>query len=101
MADGRVIAHLAGFLSVELGSFFKEPLVNGNFAYVVQITSRTQRCYVRRIHAHRFADGLGVAANAQRVAVNVDVLDVDGGGECLRASESDLLGRSDPLDLPF
>ena len=34
-----------------------------------------------RLHAHGFADGGGVAADAQRVAVNVDVLYVDGGGK--------------------
>ncbi len=33
------------------------------------------------LHAHGLADGGGVAADAQRVAVNVDVLYVDGGGE--------------------
>ena len=33
------------------------------------------------LHAHGLADGGGVAADAQRVPVNVDVLYVDGGGK--------------------
>ena len=47
----------------------------------MQIAGRSQRRDFGRVHAERFADGLGVAADAQRVSVNVDVFDVDGGGE--------------------
>ena len=76
-----MVAHLAGFFRVELRRFSEQPLIDGNHANVVQIARRAQRRHLGRFHPQRFADRLGVAAHAQRVAVNVDVFDVDRGGE--------------------
>ena len=66
---------------IERSGLAEEAAIDGNFSDVVQISRAAQRGDFARLHAHGFADGGSIAANAQRVAMNVDVLHVDGGGE--------------------
>ena len=81
MADGSVIRHLAKLFRIERAGLAEQAAIDGNFSDVVQISGAAQSRDFARLHAHGFADGRGVAPHAQRVAVNVYVLHVDGGGE--------------------
>ena len=85
MADDRVVGHLAELFWIERAGLAEEPAVYRDFADVVQISSAAQRGNFVGIHAHGLADGRGVAAHAQRVAVNVDVLYINGGSKASRA----------------
>src|SRR5580692_9001383 len=81
VADCRVVGHFAELFGIERSDFAEEAAIDGNFANVVQIAGAAQGGDFAGLHAHGFANGGGVAADAQGVPVNVDVLHVDGGGE--------------------
>ena len=81
VADDGVIGHFTKFFGIERRGLAEEAAIDGDFSNVVQISRAAQRRHVARLHAHGLADGRGVAAYAQRVSMNVYVLDVDGGGK--------------------
>ncbi len=83
VSDHGVVGHFTKFFGVQRGGFSEQAFVHGNFADVVQITGGAQGSDVVGFHAHGLSDGGGVASHPQRVAVNVDVLHIDGGGESL------------------
>ncbi len=81
VANGGVVRHLTKLFRVERARLAEQAAIDGYFSDVVQITGAAQSGDVAWLHAHGLADGGGVATYAQRVAVNVHVLDVDGGGK--------------------
>ena len=83
MADGGVIGHGAKFFRIEGGGLAEQILVDCYFADVVQVSGRPQRSHFVLIQSHGLADGCCIAGYAQRMAVNVDVLHVNGRREGL------------------
>src|SRR5260370_27786241 len=81
MPNDSVVPHLAVFFRIELRSFSEQSLIDGNLADVVQIARRAERRNIAGVHSQGFADRLGVTPDPQRVSMNVDVFDIDGGGE--------------------
>src|SRR5258708_5634768 len=78
MAYGRVIGHLTKLFGVERSRLAEQSAIDRYFPNIVKISRTSQARYLRRIHAHGFADRRSVPANSQRVAVNVYVLYVNG-----------------------
>src|SRR5579864_6942850 len=85
VADDSMIRHLAKFFGIERAGLAEQAAVDGDFADVVQISGAAQRSNFAWFHTHGFADGGGISAYAQGVAVNIYVLDVDSGGESLQS----------------
>src|SRR5579864_1219713 len=83
MSNGSVIGHFLKLIRIERAGLAKQPLVHGNFANVVEISSRTQGGDLVGIHAEGVSDARGVTAHAKRMSVNVDVLYINSGGERL------------------
>src|SRR6266446_2916640 len=71
----------SNFSGVMRGGLAKQVLVYRDFADIVQISCRAKCRNVAGLHAHGFSYSRGVASNAQRVTVNVYMLDVNGGRE--------------------
>src|SRR5260370_14141127 len=85
MTDGGMVGHLAEFLGIERPRLAKEAAVDSDFADVMQIPRAAQSRDFAGFHPHGLADCGGVPSYAQRVSVNVDMFNVDGGGEGLQS----------------
>ena len=81
MAYDGVIGHLAKLFGIQSSGLAEQAPIDGHFADVVQISGTAQSGYFAGVDAHGFANGGSVAPHAQRVAVNIHVLHVNGGGE--------------------
>ncbi len=83
MTDNRVVGHLTKFLRIKRGGFAEQPLIHRDFADVMQVAGRAQTRNLSWPHTHGFADRGRITPNPQRMAVNVDVLHVNGCSEGL------------------
>src|SRR5215469_3186186 len=99
MADDGVIGHRAEFVGIERGWLAEQSFVDRDFADVVQISRGTNGGDFGGIDAHSLSNARGVAGDAQRVAVNVDVLYVDGGGEGFEGVVVEAMQRGEELEI--
>src|SRR5258708_3825314 len=74
ITDNSVVRHLAKFLGVQRPRLPEQAAVDRNLANIVQVARAAQGRHLAGIDAHSLADGGGIAADAQRVTVNVDML---------------------------
>src|SRR5215472_16256719 len=81
VSDRRVIRHFAKLVGIERAGLAKKAAIDRDLADVVKVSRAAESGNFARIHAHGIADGGGVSSHAQRMSVNVDVLDVNRGGE--------------------
>ena len=84
VADDGVLAHGERFVGIEGRGLGEQSLIDRDHADIVEIAGRAQRRDLARLHLESLANGLGVAADAQGMSVDVHVFDVDGGGEGLK-----------------
>ena len=85
MPDHGVVRHLAELLGVQGLGLAEQAAVDRHLAYVVQISGAAQRSHFAGVDAHSLADCGSIAAYAQRVAMNVDMLHINRGRERLDA----------------
>src|SRR6187200_2273598 len=77
--SGRVLRHFLELAGIECRRFAEQVLVDGNFADVVQVAGGAQPGGVVVGEPECFGNSRCVASNAQGMAVDIDVLEIDGG----------------------
>src|SRR5690349_3666677 len=92
VADGGVVGDLAKLFWIEAVGLAEEALIDSNLAYVVEIGGRTNACHVGGSQAQGFCHRCGIAGDAQRMPLQMNVLDVDCGGEGLECAVVESVG---------